>query len=96
MENAAFQAYISGVVQGVGYRYYAYRQAMARGITGYVRNLPDGRVEVFAEGPRDALRSFLEDLKQGPQFAAVDDVAVEWFPYQGRFDRFSIDTSYGY
>ncbi len=96
MENAAFHAFVRGVVQGVGYRYFAYRQATQKGITGYVRNLSDGRVEVFAEGEKDRLLEFLQDLKAGPSFAVVEDVAVKWLPFQGKFDRFVIETGYGW
>ncbi len=96
MEKAAFHAYVSGVVQGVGYRYFAYRQANARGITGYVQNLPDGRVEVYAEGEKTQLTEFLADLKRGPQFSVVENVDVKWLPFQGKFDRFTIQTGYGW
>ncbi len=96
MEKEAFLAYISGIVQGVGYRYFAYRKANEYGLTGYVKNLPDGRVEVFAEGEKVRLEHFISDLKRGPQFAMVEDVRVEWQPFQNKYDRFYIESSYGF
>lgn len=95
MEKEAFLAYISGIVQGVGYRYFAYRKANEYGLTGYVKNLPDGRVEVFAEGKKEVLDQFLSDLKRGPQFAMVEDVKIEWQSYQQKYDKFYIESSYG-
>ncbi|PYT11129.1 MAG: acylphosphatase [Acidobacteria bacterium] len=65
---------ISGVVQGVGYRFFAVRAAAGLGIRGFARNLPDGRVEVVAQGPPEALRRFEDQLRAGPRGAAVDQV----------------------
>jgi len=96
MGKEAFLAYISGIVQGVGYRYFTYRKANEYGLTGYVKNLPDGRVEVFAEGEKVLLEQFLSDLKSGPQFAMVEDVSIKWQPYQNKYDKFYIESSYGF
>lgn len=65
---------VSGVVQGVGYRFYALRAARARGLSGWVRNLPDGRVEALAEGEGAALDAFGTELRRGPIGSAVDSV----------------------
>jgi acylphosphatase len=70
----AYRYYVSGRVQGVGYRYFVLREAEALGIAGFARNLPDGRVEVVAEGGEEAVRRFEERLGQGPAFAAVTGV----------------------
>jgi acylphosphatase len=72
---------ISGRVQGVGYRYFAERSAHAAGVTGWARNLDDGRVEVHANGTADQLEDFEARLRLGPRFADVrsveaSDVAV--------------------
>jgi len=83
-------AYISGIVQGVGFRYFTMRHARHYGIVGYVRNLFDGRVEVVAEGDENVLRDFLEVLKQGPPGAYVEDVEVYWEDPTGEFSRFEI------
>lgn len=65
---------ISGVVQGVGYRFFAVRAARERGVRGWVRNLPDGRVEVLAVGPLEALQVLREDLRRGPRGSRVSGV----------------------
>ena len=71
---ASYRYYVNGRVQGVGYRYFVLREAEALGVAGFARNLPDGRVEVVAEGPEDALQRFEERLRQGPAFASVAGV----------------------
>jgi acylphosphatase len=70
----AYRYYVNGRVQGVGYRYFVLREAEVLGIAGFARNLPDGRVEVVAEGPDDALGRFEDRLRQGPAFATVNSV----------------------
>jgi acylphosphatase len=67
--------FVSGRVQGVGYRYFAAYTAEQLGIAGYVKNLPDGRVEVYAIGTGDQLREFAEELRRGPTLANVSDIA---------------------
>ncbi|HST53608.1 MAG TPA: acylphosphatase [Pyrinomonadaceae bacterium] len=65
---------VSGDVQGVGYRFFAQRVAARHQVVGFVRNLPDGRVEVLAEGTPDGVEGFKHDLATGPQFARVEKV----------------------
>lgn len=77
-ERARCHVWVSGSVQGVGFRFFAERIARRRGVSGLVRNLPDGRVEVIAEGPRLALEQVIADLRTGPLGAVVRDVVVEW------------------
>ncbi len=67
---------IRGIVQGVGFRYFALRAARSLGITGYVRNLPDGRVETVAAGPDEALRDFIDQVGRGPAGAHVSGVEI--------------------
>ena len=67
---------ISGRVQGVGFRFFTEAAAMREGIDGWVRNLPDGRVEVAAEGDADAMDRFERSVRHGPPAARVDDVDV--------------------
>lgn len=69
---------IDGRVQGVGFRYATYRHATALGLTGWVRNLHDGRVQAEFEGPRDALDRMLDWCRQGPSFAHVTRVEEDW------------------
>ena len=71
-------ALVKGRVQGVGYRAFAQKKALELGLSGYAENLPDGRVEVVAEGPKEALELFLHHLKQGPRLARVEAVEVQW------------------
>ena len=87
---ARAQVLISGRVQRVFYRAYTRDQARMRGLTGWVRNLPDGRVYAVFEGDREKIESMLAWCRQGPQHAAVDEVATEWLPYQGEFEEFSV------
>ena len=68
---AAFRYIVEGRVQGVGYRYFVMREAASLGVTGFARNLPDGRVEVVGEGADDVLATFEQRLRQGPSFAEV-------------------------
>lgn len=63
--------YIAGRVQGVGFRYFAALEARAAGVTGWARNLADGRVEVHANGSREALDRFEARLRMGPERADV-------------------------
>lgn len=65
---------ISGLVQGVGFRWYVKRRADRLGLKGWVKNLPTGQVEVVAEGPEEALRQLEEFLHKGPPAARVDGV----------------------
>jgi acylphosphatase len=74
---------VSGRVQGVFFRDSTAKAARSRGVAGWIRNLPDGRVEAFFEGSRDAVESMISWCKTGPRHADVDDVSVEWEPAQG-------------
>ncbi|MFO7694795.1 MAG: acylphosphatase [Vicinamibacterales bacterium] len=81
---------IVGRVQGVGFRWFARDAAMQEGLTGFVRNLPDGSVEVVAEGEHDALDRFEWKVSSGPRGARVDHVNHETGPASGRYQDFSI------
>ena len=65
---------ISGMVQGVGFRFFTQRSAARHQVRGYVRNLEDGRVEALAEGETKAVQAFLEDLTAGPSYSRVEDI----------------------
>lgn len=82
---------ISGTVQGVGYRFFALRAAARHQVHGTVRNLPDGRVEVYAEGDRAAMDEFKNDLAAGPAFADVSGIEETDEPVTGRYREFRID-----
>jgi acylphosphatase len=87
---ARMTAIAHGRVQGVFFRDFTRTQAIALGLTGYVRNLPDGTVETVAEGAREALESFLAQLRMGPPSARVDRVEVQWGDHRGEFARFEV------
>lgn len=70
--------WVRGRVQGVGFRVFAAQQAGRWGLTGWVLNLPDGRVEIVAEGARDALEQFVNAVRRGPAGARVEDIRAEW------------------
>jgi len=81
---------ISGRVQGVGFRFFVESAAMREGIHGWVQNLPDGRVEIAAEGDAEAVERFERNLRQGPRGARVDDVEVDHQVPGGHTTGFSI------
>ena len=80
---------ISGRVQGVGFRWFTREAADREGVHGWVRNLPDGRVEANAEGDADALERFERALRHGPRGARVDEVEVDAIAPTGRDTGFS-------
>ena len=91
-EQKAKRFYVSGTVQGVGYRYFVERGARYLKLAGYVRNLRDGRVEVYAIGPSAALASLRENLERGPQGSSVAGVSEEPAEIDPGFaDAFSIE-----
>lgn len=81
---------IKGIVQGVGYRMSAYDAAVDLGITGWVRNLQDGHVEVLAESDKATLEQFVAWAKTGPAYAVVSEVEKEEFTATGEFTSFQI------
>ena len=87
--NKRLHAFYSGSVQGVGFRLTAERLASSLGISGFVSNLRDGRVEVVAEGPDPALKEFLEKIK-GIFKTYINDVDINWSEATGEFDTFDI------
>jgi acylphosphatase len=84
--------FVSGMVQGVGYRYFAMRVAQRLGLGGYAKNLPDGRVEAYAVGSTSKLAEFRAQLERGPEGASVVSVAEEVASLNQEFQRgFSIE-----
>jgi acylphosphatase len=86
----SLQANIRGRVQGVFFRDFVRIHAGRLGLSGYVRNLPDGSVEVRAEGDRADLEKLLEHLKKGPPAARVEEVRVEWSASAGKYLGFDV------
>lgn len=82
---------VKGLVQGVFFRANMTRKARSEGVKGWVRNLPDGMtVEAVLEGPRDAVERVICWALRGPPAARVDSLQVEFLPYTGEFDDFTI------
>ncbi len=77
-ETFGFTGTVAGSVQGVGYRYFVAKNARRLGLSGYVRNMPDGRVKVAAAGSRAALEALAALLKEGPFGAVVESVKLDW------------------
>lgn len=77
-------------MQGVGFRYWALRQARFLNLTGWVRNSPDGSVEIVAEGARQSLLELLGELRQGPTNADVDVLKPFFAPATGEFRDFQV------
>ena len=81
---------ITGMVQGVGYRWFVMRRAKEYNLVGYVRNLPDGDVEVEVEGDRGLVIDFAEELKIGPHSGHVTDVKINWGEFENKFKGFEL------
>ena len=91
MSPIARQFFISGDVQGVGYRFFAQRASARHQVVGYVKNLDDGRVEVLAEGPVRNVEEFKHELLTGPRFATVDHIEEINLDPTGFYSAFRIE-----
>lgn len=86
----SFHAIIRGRVQGVGFRVFTREAALRLGLTGWVRNLPTGEVEVQAEGDENTLTELLTELSAGPPWSHVSDIDIQWAHTSERCDHFRI------
>ena len=82
--------FVSGLVQGVFFRAQTKAKAEELGLFGWVRNLPDGRVEILVEGEKEKLEKLIEWAKRGPELAKVNGLEINWQEYQGEFKNFEI------
>jgi acylphosphatase len=89
-QSVRIHAFVSGRVQGVFFRAETREQALRLTVTGWVRNLPDGRVELIAEGEQQCVRQLIAWCRQGPPHARVDRVEEVTEDYSGDYDTFSI------
>lgn len=89
-EQVRVRVLIEGRVQGVFFRAHTRDEARLRGLKGWVRNLPDGRVEALFEGDKEAVNAMLAWCRQGPRYAYVDNVEIDWQPYRGDLTDFRI------
>ena len=83
--------FVKGLVQGVGFRYFVMREANHNGLTGFVKNLYDGSVEVYVEGEKTSVDQFKTVLKAGSSFSRVDRIEVKDLPYANKYSRFSVE-----
>jgi acylphosphatase len=95
MENSKIpterlHAIVEGRVQGVGFRFFVRENAAALGLTGWVRNLWDDRVELTAEGSREQLERLLSFVRRGPRAAFVTQVKSDWQPASGEYKDFRV------
>jgi acylphosphatase len=91
MMKIARKFLISGEVQGVGYRFFAQRAAARHQVLGYVRNLPDGRVEALAEGTPESVEAFKHDIATGPTFSVVENIEEINIESTGNYSLFRIE-----
>jgi len=85
------EVYVDGVVQGVGFRYFTKKVARELGIKGFVKNLPDGRVHIVAEGDEEQLEKFISAVRRGPNLAIVKSVEIFEKHATGEFKDFVIE-----
>ncbi len=88
--NVRARLLISGRVQGVAFRWETLQAARRCQVSGWVRNLPDGRVEAVAEGPCQQVKDLIDWCRQGPPIARVDSLDIQWEDYAGEFQAFDI------
>ena len=82
---------VFGLVQGVGFRYHTCQQALALGLTGYVKNLPDRTVEIVADGSDEQLQSLITWAEEGPPTAHVDRIEKQDLMSINTFDTFTVE-----
>lgn len=82
--------FISGFVQGVGFRHFVRSKASELELTGWIRNLPDNRVEVVFQGNKSAIEEIIKDCKKGPFLSEVDNVDFQWEDGEDKFTSFDI------
>lgn len=81
---------VDGVVQGVGFRYFVYRNAAALGLKGYTKNLMNGQVLTEVEGEIGMINELIKKMKIGPSHSHVSMCSVEWIPFEDEFKEFEI------
>ena len=89
-EKIRAHIFIQGMVQGVFFRAKTRQKAKELRLTGWVKNLPDGRVEAVFEGEKEKVEQMIEWTQKGPLFSRVDDVKVDFEEYKGGFENFEI------
>ncbi|MGM0586786.1 MAG: acylphosphatase [Bacteroidota bacterium] len=82
--------WISGRVQGVGFRHFTRQHAQSLGLAGWVKNLPDGRVEAILQGSEESIQKMLNHLQHGPTMANVKDIQTSTEEVDSSFNNFSV------
>ena len=95
MGAARAHLFIQGRVQGVSFRYYTMQEARSLGLTGWVRNLWDGRVEVLLDGDEDAVEQMIKWCQQGPPPAVVENVEIAWEEPTAELNNFRVRINAG-
>ena len=90
MEMSRAYIYISGSVQGVGFRYVTFKKAKSFNLLGWVKNTKDGGVEVEIEGGKENIEKLINWMRKGPMFSKVENVEVSWKKCQNEFKDFEI------
>lgn len=90
MSFVGARAVVTGVVQGVGFRYWTLKVSRHYDVTGQVANLYDGSVEIIVEGDRGQVEDFLDEIKVGPTYAHVSDIQINWYNTPRGFKDFVI------
>jgi len=90
MTQTRIAVIVEGRVQGVGFRHFTYKAALRLGLTGWVRNLPDGAVEAVAQGPQEKIEEWLTALKEGPPASRVKGLTIRRGGNEEAFDKFEV------
>ena len=90
MKNVRFHLLISGRVQGVLFRQHARAKALEFSLTGWAKNLIDGKVEIVVEGPKEKVKEFVEQIKEGSFLSRVDKMEMAEEEHTGEFDNFLV------
>ncbi len=90
MAQSNVKIIVSGLVQGVSFRYFTYQNAKNLGITGYAKNLPTGQVEIIACGEKGLIDDLVEAVRVGPSYASVSDVYLEEITPAENYTKFDI------
>ena len=88
--QARAEIVVNGLVQGVGFRYFVYREAQKIGVYGYVKNLYTGEVLTIVEGEKAKIEDLIKKLRVGPRNASVKNCVVKWDEPKDEFKRFEI------
>ena len=90
MKSVRFHLLVLGRVQGVLFRQHARAKALDLGLTGFAKNLIDGKVEIVVEGPKEKVKEFVKWAKEGSLLSRVDKVEMAEEEYTGEFDNFLV------